>query len=55
MTPTEFRSRVLALERQIDQNKRIKCPLVAARYQRQLDRLRRDYEELSQPSKQEIR
>lgn len=53
MTATEFRTRVLSLEKQIEQNKRIKCPLVAARFQRQLDALNREWEAQSQTSKEE--
>ena len=44
MTPTEFRSRVVVLEKQIDRNKAIHCPLVAARYERQLAALKKEYE-----------
>lgn len=44
MTPSEYRTRVLLLEKQIDRNKRIHCPLVAARYERQLAALKKEYE-----------
>lgn len=44
MTPTEYRSRVIVLQKQIDFNKRIHCPLVAARYERQLAALKKEYE-----------
>lgn len=43
MNASEFRTRVLALESQIAQALRIKCPRVAARYQRQLDELKKQY------------
>ncbi len=44
MSPTEYRTRVIQLEKQIEYNKRIRCLLVAARYQRQLDALKKEYE-----------
>lgn len=44
MTPSEYRTRCIILEKQIDFNKRIHCTLVAARYQRQLDALKKEYE-----------
>ena len=45
MTPTEYRTRVLILEREIERNKKIHCTLVAARYERQLQELKKEYEE----------
>lgn len=48
MTPTEFRTRTIALEKQIAFNQSIHCTLVAARYQRQLEVLKKEYE--AQPS-----
>ena len=48
MTATEFRTKVISLEQKIAFNKSIKCPLVAARYERQLKELKKDYESQSQ-------
>ena len=44
MKPSEYRTRVILLEKQIDRNKRIHCLLVAARYERQLAELKKEYE-----------
>ena len=44
MTPTEYRTKCIVLEKQIEFNKSVHCELVAARYQRQLDALKREYE-----------
>lgn len=44
MTPAEYRARVNALEKMVDANLKIHCKLVAARYQRQLDALKKEYE-----------
>lgn len=44
MTPAEYRTRCIALEQQIKFNKSIRCELVAARYQRQLEALKKEYE-----------
>lgn len=45
MTPAEYRTRVLMLEKEIERNKKIRCALVAARYERQLQALKEEYEE----------
>ena len=44
MSPAEYRTRVILLEKQIDRNKQIHCNLVAARYERQLAALKKEYE-----------
>lgn len=44
MNEMEYLSKVIDLERKIEFNKSIRCTLVAARYQRQLDELKKDYE-----------
>jgi len=45
MSPAEYRTRVILLEKQIDRNKQIHCNLVAARYERQLAALKKEYED----------
>lgn len=45
MSPTEYRTRVLLLEKQIDRNKQIHCNLVAARHERQLAALKKEYQD----------
>lgn len=44
MTPTEFRIKSLYLEREIERNKKIRCERVAARHERELAKLKKDYE-----------
>lgn len=45
MTPYEFYLRTNRLEELIAFNKKIKCHLVAARYERQLEALKKEYNE----------
>ena len=45
MTPTEYRTRVIMLEKEIERNRKIRCTLVAARYERQLQALKEEYKE----------
>lgn len=54
MTLTEYRARCIVLEKQIDFNKRIHCTLVAARYQRQLDALKKEYEAKNLENKEKL-
>ena len=39
----EYHARVVSLEQKIEFNKRIRCTLVAARYERQLEALKNEY------------
>lgn len=39
----EYHARVVSLEQKIEFNKRIRCTLVAARYERQLEALNTEY------------
>lgn len=45
MTPAEYRTRVILLEKQIERNNKIHCNFVAARYERQLAALKKEYED----------
>lgn len=46
MTPTEYRIKVLILEREIERNKKIHCVRVAAKFERQLNKLKQEYSHL---------
>lgn len=39
----EYHARAVSLEQKIEFNKRIRCTLVAARYERQLEALKKEY------------
>lgn len=46
MTPTEFRIKSLYLEREIERNKKIRCVRVAAKFERELAKLKLEYSHL---------
>jgi hypothetical protein len=47
MTNSEYKAKIIVLEKQIEFNKRIHCNLVAARYERQLAAFKEEYKELA--------